>query len=392
MQQFSENNMHILIVSTGYPTDYVPLDGIFYRDQAEALAAEGNTVGFIAINPISLRSIISQRKMSLGFSHFKEKGVETYLYKYINIPKYPVYCVNQSLRRGAKMFEKYVAAHGLPDIIHLHCYEAILLAMNIREKYNIPFVITEHSSRFMNNSLAPAVEKYAEMAFSESSYTISVSKKFAEILKEKYNREFHYVPNIVDTAFYKPSETDKKKNEFSFLSAGILNENKNHRLLINAFKLFLSSGRTAVLKIAGDGLQAEQLKLQVKELGIEDRVIFSGWISRTELAENMNHSSVFVLPSKKETFGVVLIEAMSCGLPVISTRSGGPESIITSAKTGVLCEDTEQSLFLAMQEVYDNFAAYDSGVIRQEVLENYSQHTVSKKLLAIYNTVLKKNN
>ncbi|MGQ0829492.1 MAG: glycosyltransferase [Bacteroidota bacterium] len=383
--------MHVLILSTGYPTDYVPLDGIFYRDQAEALVTEGVAVGFIAINPVSVKSIIRYKKLSLGFSSFNENGVNTFLYKYINIPKYPSYCVKQARKKGVRLIEKYIAQFGKPDVVHLHCYEAVLMAIYLKQKYNIPFVITEHSFRFMNNLVPVSMEKYAEMAFRESGYNISVSKKFAEVLNKKYNSMFHYVPNVVDTALYRPDISSKGNNVFTFLSAGILNDNKNHQLLLAAFKLFISSGRKAKLLIAGDGPNADKLKSMSRQLRIMNDVTFLGWLTREDLSEKMKEINVFVLPSKKETFGVVLIEAMSCGIPVISTKSGGPESIIDSDKIGVLCSSDEKNLFLAMAEVYDNFTSYKADEIRQVVLDTYSQKAVAKQLISIYKTLLKKN-
>ncbi|MDF2436735.1 MAG: hypothetical protein K0Q95_1111 [Bacteroidota bacterium] len=382
--------MHVLILSTGYPTDYVALDGIFYRDQAEALAAEGHQVGFIAVNPISIKSVLTCKKFTFGLSTFKENGVNTFLYKYLNIPKYPTYTVKQAERRGRSLIDRYIQQHGKPDVIHLQCYEAILAVDYAKRKYRIPFVVTEHSSRFLTNSVPSSMEKYAAKTFSESDYNISVSEEFAKVLSNKYSQAFHYLPNIADTEFYKPSTSKSINGTFTFLSAGILNENKNHQLLLRAFSKFLQSGRKAELVIAGDGPVRESLSDLAKELGIEKLVSFKGWVSRADLAILMNRSDAFVLCSKKETFGVVLIEAMSCGKPVISTRSGGPQSIIKGKELGVLCDHDEQSLFLAMQEVYDNFAAYDSRVIRQVVLNNFSPGAIAKKLTGIYTNVLNK--
>jgi glycosyltransferase involved in cell wall biosynthesis len=380
--------MHVLVISTGYPTDYVPLDGIFYRDQAEALAADGHTVGFIAINPVSVKSVLTHKKFTFGLSTFTEKGVNTYLYKYLNIPKYPTYVVRQAERKGRLLADRYIDSHGKPDIVHLHCYEAVPAAIYIKKKFGVPFIVTEHSSRFLMNTVPSSMEKYAAMAFSESGYNISVSEEFAKVLHKKYQQEFHFLPNIADTEFYKPSASKNIKSEFTFLSAGILNDNKNHRLLIDAFSKFIHSGKKAKLVIAGDGPERESLTTLVTSLGLGKQISFNGWISRAGLAVLMNKSDVFVLCSKKETFGVVLIEAMACGNPVISTRSGGPQSIIKDARTGILCDHDVQSLFLAMQEVYDNFAAYDSRVIRQVVLDNFSPGAIAKKLTGIYTNVL----
>jgi len=190
---------------------------------------------------------------------------------------------------------------------------------------------------------------------------------------------------------YEPNKALKGNKTFTFLSAGILNDNKNHQLLLAAFKLFISSGRKAKLIIAGDGPHADKLKSQSKQLGIMNDVTFLGWQTREELSIKMKESSVFVLPSKKETFGVVLIEAMSCGIPVVSTKSGGPESIIDLDKIGVLCSSNKESLFLAMEEVYDKFTGYNADEIRQVVLDRYSQKAVTKQLLLIYKTLLEKN-
>lgn len=380
--------MHILIISNGYPTNYVPLNGIFHRDQAEALVLAKCTVGVISINPIAAKTIINSKKVSLGLVQYTEKEVNTSIYKYINMPKRPTYCVKKAVKNGKKIADDYIKKNGVPDIIHLHNYESILLVMYIKEKYKIPFVITEHSSRFMNELIPSSMEKYAKLAFSNSSYNISVSNEFANVLSQKYNEDFHYIPNVVNTDFFKPEPAVPEKDTFIFIGAGALDDNKNQRLLLHSFKEVLSSGRKSKLKIAGDGPNFKELKALSKKLAIQNNVTFLGKVSREKLNESLNESSVFVHPSIKETFGVVLIEAMSCGLPIISTKSGGPESIITSNKLGILCDHDIQSLTLGMLEVYDNFANYDSSVIRREVIDKYSPTAVTKQLLSVYNKVL----
>ena len=94
----------------------------------------------------------------------------------------------------------------------------------------------------------------------------------------------------------------------------------------------------------------------------------------------MQKSNCFVLPSHYETFGVVLIEAMACGLPVLSTKSGGPESIITSNEYGFLCEENELSDMLEQMVVKD----FDSVEIRKYVQNSFSENAVRKKLEFIY--------
>lgn len=379
--------MHILILSTGYPTDYVPLDGIFFRDQAEALAAENHQVGLIAVNPVSIKSVLKLKKWNFGHFNFRENGVETNIYKYINIPKYPTYCIKQSLRIGMKLFEKYIKTHGKPEIMHVHCFESGALANKIKQKYGIPYVITEHSTKFGNNTIPASMEPFAELAFTHSDANIAVSQEFSELLSKRYKQEFRYIPNIVNTTLF---SIDKNKNPdaFVFFNAAGLNDNKNHAMLLNAFALFLKEYPEALLRIAGGGPNEKALKELAAELSIAGKVEFLGELSRTRLQTEMQQAHVFVLSSKIETFGVVLIEALSCGLPVVTTECGGPETIIVDPAYGELCKQDLESFVLAMKNVYLNYNNYNPDVLRAYVEANFSNHAVATELTSVYNAIL----
>jgi glycosyltransferase involved in cell wall biosynthesis len=379
--------MHILILSTGYPTEYVPLDGIFFRDQAEALADENHQVGFIAVNPISIKSVIKKKKWDVGYFNFRENGVDTFIYKYINIPKYPTYCVKKSLRIGIKLFKKYIKTHGKPEIIHVHCFESGALANEIKQKYGIPYVITEHSTKFGNDSIPTSMKKFARLAFENSDANIAVSKEFSKLLTDRYKREFIFIPNIVNTSQF---NIDKHKNTdtFVFFNAGGLNDNKNHDMLLTAFAVFLKEHSKALLKIAGGGPNEKALKELAVKLSINEKVHFLGEISRTKLQTEMQSANVFVLSSKIETFGVVLIEALSCGLPVVATECGGPETIIVNSDYGELCKQNLESFVLAMKKVYLKYNTYNPEILREYITSNFSNHAVAIQLESVYKTIL----
>ena len=124
----------------------------------------------------------------------------------------------------------------------------------------------------------------------------------------------------------------------------------------------------------------KNLNEQISSLDLHDQVKLFGRVSREKVLELMIQSDCFVLSSIHETFGVVLIEAMSCGLPVISTRSGGPESIITSDDYGFLCGQSE--LGETMSKVTK--IEFNPTIIREFAKDNFSQIAVSKKLEEIY--------
>ncbi len=381
--------MHILILSTGYPTDYVPLDGIFYRDQAEALAAENNQVGFIAVTPISVKSILQAKSLKLGHLKFTEKQVVTSLYKYISIPKLPSFPIQMSRKKGMKMFDEYIKEHGKPDIIHVHCYESGLLAIDVKKKHAIPFVVTEHSSRFGKNQLSEKMINFARETFETSDLNMAVSQDFVKLLSSIFKQEFKYVPNIVDIEQFSINK-GKSISPFVFFNAAGLNENKNHVLLLNSFSLLAQKHPAVALRIAGKGSLESELKQLAIDLDVANKVQFLGEISREQIQTEMSNAHAFVLSSKLETFGVVLIEALSSGIPVVSTKCGGPESIITDSIYGEICEQNIKSLNLAMEKVFVNHADYNSDVLRTYVVDNFSNHSIATVLLKTYKSVLNK--
>ena len=107
------------------------------------------------------------------------------------------------------------------------------------------------------------------------------------------------------------------------------------------------------------------------------QIFLNGYANRYDVLKFLQQSKYFVSTSKVETFGVVLIEAMSCGLPVLSTKSGGPESIIKNSMLGILCDlnDLEKEMLKIVK------SNYNSDYIRKYIVDNFSEKIISKKLI-----------
>jgi len=383
--------MHILIVSSGYPNSYEPLDGIFYRDQALALKEAGNKVGVISSIPISFFSVLKVRKIVFGKNFKIDQDIPTYTWSYLNIPKQPKFPVAMALKKGMKLFHEYILKYGKPDLLHLHCFEGGKFAMQVKNTFNIPFVITEHSSRFLLNTNPEVLEPIIQKVFTNADERIAVSNSLKEILEKKYNLPFSYIPNIVDLEAFNVDFKIRKNELFTYVNVAGLNENKNHKMLLDAFKLVLDSGINAQLKIAGDGPLFQILREHASKLNIEKQVKFLGFQSRQALKELYNESHVFVLASKKETFGVVIIEALSCGMPVVATKCGGPESIIVDDKLGELAEITTEGISNTMQRVFHKFISFNPSQIHQYASENFSSKSVASSLMKMYDALLTKD-
>jgi glycosyltransferase involved in cell wall biosynthesis len=135
----------------------------------------------------------------------------------------------------------------------------------------------------------------------------------------------------------------------------------------------------------------DDYKKSVTEMGIESQCIFYGEIDREKIAEFFSKADLLVLPSRYETFGVVLIEAMACGIPVIATRCGGPEDIVTEA-TGLLIEkDNVGELTSALLYMSEHLDSYNKETIIGYARDHFGKQVFIKKTMDLYNEILKNN-
>ena len=126
----------------------------------------------------------------------------------------------------------------------------------------------------------------------------------------------------------------------------------------------------------------------VEQLNLSDKIKLIGLIDREEVVKQLDDCDVFVLPSHYETFGVVLIEALSRGVPVISTYCGGPECIVNESN-GILVEPKNvNQLAEALLKMYHHHNDYDKALLRKEVIANYGKAAFYNNVLNIYHSVI----
>jgi glycosyltransferase involved in cell wall biosynthesis len=385
--------MHILILASGYPTEFSLNQGIFFRDQAEAFAKDKqNQVAVIAVVPVSIKTVLKRKRFSFGLTSTVKNQVRTYINTFLNIPKVNRYRVLKSRKLAMKLINAYIEEFRKPDVIHIHGFQAGLQGVEAKERFGIPFVVTEHSNQFIDDTLPAEMESFAKMVFKHADAVIAVSEPFAQIMTKRYKRNFHYIPNVVNTdVFYFDLNADRNE-EFTFFNAASFVEEKNHSMLLEAFSKVLLKYPKCRLRLAGMGPLETQVRSDVQKWNISQQVDFLGMLTRAEIVLEMQQMDAFVLSSRVETFGVVLIEALSCGKPVVATRCFGPESIITSPELGILCQQEPDSLAEAMEDMIRNSSKYDKEVIRKHVIQHFSNDAVTGQLMHVYQQVISNSN
>lgn len=387
-------DIHVLILPSWYPTRRSPVRGIFFKEQAEALVEHGMKVGIIYIDTRSLRELSPR---ALKENHYQaarevENGVIVYRQSAWNFPVTRVKGIYHSFFTHA-LYSKYVQQNGLPDVIHVHgALWAGYSALSLKRRYQIPYFITEHSSAYFRRRLSGYELEIVREVFRNADSSFAVSRSLSAQLQTILGiKGIDVVPNMVDTEFFSCKERTRRAGDpFVFLSVAFLTPNKRIDVLLKAFSAAFKGNTEVQLEIGGDGEQRDALELLSRELGISDQVTFLGKLGRAEVRDAMCRSNVFVLPSHYETFGVVLIEAMSTGLPIIATRSGGPEDIVTPA-VGLLVTPGDvgelAKALITMKNNYNTKYLTNDKKIREYVMRRFSRKAVVELLMRYYKNV-----
>ena len=376
---------HILILPSSYTSAYNLISAPFFRDQALALKKQGNRVGVLCSLPISIKKVFHNNKFSFEKEKYIDDGIPTRVFPFPSIPK--SFTLNSKIRLaiGKYLFKRYIKEFGMPDIIHVHNFYSGNIAIWAKEQYNIPFVVTEHSSAFINNQLSRSQLKFAKEVYQRSDMNIAVSIGFSEILIKKMGIQFITIPNVVDVDFFSLVNDKVDKSNFKFLNIGHLNSNKNQIHLIESFLNKFKGDLSKKLTVAGYGPLRKKIDSFINKNDSHNQINLLNAPSRSEVKDLIHQSDCLVVSSIIETFSVVVIESLSCGIPVVSVSSPGPCSILINENYGLLCGLNE--LGDSLNNIVERKDFYEKEKIRSYVVNTFSEKVISTKLQKVYASV-----
>ncbi|MCF7530204.1 glycosyltransferase [Neisseria lisongii] len=389
--------MHIVVIPSWYPKSEHDVDGIFFRNQAQALQRAGCTVGVIAPMFRYLRSEpASMFAGPYGLRRHRQGGLNTYAYDSMYFfPRCPIVDIDRIrwVNAGLAAFERYIADNGRPDAVHAHAMNyGGILAHAIYRRYGIPYVITEHSSIFARNLVRRNQWPSMHAAAQNCSARFAVSRDLCALLQQKYGLDWQYLPNILGSNFAEAfTFPNKTQQPFTFCSVAHLRQLKGFDILLPAFAQALQQRPNMRLNIGGDGPEAAKLRQMAADLGIARAVSFAGRLKTDEVLSLMRQSHAFVLASRTETFGVVFIEALSQGLPLIATRCGGPESIVNPNNGLLVPTDNPAALAQALIDMHDNPNRYSPDTLRQNCLAEFGESAVTGRLKNAFSRLIANN-
>lgn len=387
--------MHVLIIPSWYPRHSGDVHGSFFREQTLALQRNECKVGVIYPELHSLKEwkfFFSGKK---GFAFENDEGIKTYRFRGFNwFPRIAKFESKLFLRKGLQLYREYTKKNGPPDIIHAHSLlYGGLIASEIRKIHEIPFVVTEHSSGFARNLISKENLITARNSSLESSEKFAVSPELAELLDQKIgfpaSKKWKYLPNIVSSNFTNNElKETTDKNYHHFLNIAFMNKNKRQENIIYAFSELHKINKNIYLTIGGDGPERKKLEKLVIDLKIKEKVKFTGILSRSQVISTLRNSDTFILASNYETFGVVAIEALALGIPVIATKCGGPNSIIQRGDGILVPINDIVALTTAMLDIIKNKIHYNSADIKNNCIKRYGEEAVINQLKNTYGKII----
>jgi glycosyltransferase involved in cell wall biosynthesis len=227
-----------------------------------------------------------------------------------------------------------------PDIVHVQGLYMAVPAFLAKKIFKIPYIISgQGSDVYLSWSFKRIISK---LGLNNSKVSLALTEHMKKEMKNISTNRVIVIPNGIDISNYNLDKFKSRKklginqNQKIITFIGRLEPVKGVKYLIEAINTLKDTELNLKLLIVGYGEDNQKLRLLVKNLELEDHVIFTGKISNERIPDYLAASDIFVLPSLSEGFPVVLLEAMASGLPIITTNVRGLSEIIEDGTNGFL--------------------------------------------------------
>lgn len=387
--------MNFVIIPAFFQTKSRKTLGSFFLEQARALQQKGHKVTILYCDTYSIKCVKD------WFAYNEEKseiieGIQIYRNRCFCPLKHGIEGHREAFAQGIqKLYDQYMQENR-PDIIHAHCSVwAGYAAMKLSEQIGIPYVVTEHATLFQlhRDQISEKNDRVILEIFQKAARVICVSGAFAKLI-ESYRPDIDVVGNVVNCDAFVPRADSEKHRGIRFLTVCYMEEEaqlykKGIDILIQAWAEVVKKYTDVKLVIGGGGSAKTKVEQWVEEQGISKYVEFTGALDRKQVIQEMQSCDCFVLPSRYETFGVVYIEAMACGKPVIAVANGGPDDFVKPFN-GLLIKPGAEELVQAFYEMIGHLTRgnyYQEEKISNYIKSKFSYEAIAEQLEAIYNSI-----
>jgi glycosyltransferase involved in cell wall biosynthesis len=437
--------MKVLVLSHMYPSHANPIGGVFVHEQVKALRALGHDARVAAGRPVWLAASSPRHALARVRAERRERPSPLTWSAREGVPvlDFPFFAGAFSRPWTYPFIYAAMLATRLErlradfpyEIVHGHT--AFLdgrAALRAARAAGVACVLTEHTGPF-SAIAAPKLQRPSTLAALRGADRVlavsqALRRDMLALLPELESRSIDVVPNGVDTAFFDPAREHRvepgavepelmlerltrdlrswpdrrvlpddvaglieaamrplpapEPETVEALWIGHLQPVKRVDRLIEAFAIAWRRRPRLRLRLVGGGELEAALRAQADALGVAGQTTFSPSASRRSVREALGRAAFLTISSDTETFGVVGVEAMAMGLPVLTTDCGGPSDYVTDARFGEVVGRTVEDLAIGLQRMHDRLAGFDAQAIRAHARARFDFAVVARRLTEIY--------
>ena len=368
-----KKKLHILFLCGWYPSSVLPQNGDFIMRHAEAVSRK---------HQVSVLHIISKPGVSkTEIEMIKEGDLATYI-AYIPPSFNPII----KLIRFWNAYKNILKKIGSFDLVHLNkLYPFGGFALHLKKIKQLPYIISEHWTGYhlkAQKSLPWAERVLSKIITKNASFICPVSTDLKNsMLKSGLKGSYEIIPNVVDTHLFKPAKKTTKKFTITHISS-LLDKHKNISGMLRVAKQLENTIDTFQWNFIG-GKKEEFSKL-LDDLNFKKETIhFTDHLSHEQIPKQLTQSDVFVLFSNYENLPCVILEAFSCGVPVISSNVGGINEFFPEDFGFLIEQNNEDQLLQKIIEIYNNPMSR-SKKMHQFANDNFSSEIICDSFSKLY--------
>jgi glycosyltransferase involved in cell wall biosynthesis len=350
--------------------------------------------------------VLSPSREGLGLVSVKGSAYSNAnLFRFVNVSHYEMVSRSQSLFIVALNVKSLVLKirgfFSNFDVIHVQRIDQALPFIF----FNKPVICTLHGKGSeqaleKNGKIVHIVYALVErFAISRLDHAIAVSEDIYNFYASKYpssSNKMSVIGNGVDTAVFKPRGRQEVRKKYGFsphekiiLYLGRFHEEKNLKMLVSSFDRLVKAGSLEPLRLVlvGEGNTKNQIMEMIRDKNLADKVTILPPVSDSEVPEVICCADVFALTSLVEGFPLVILQALACGIPIVSTNVGDVHKVVKNEETGLIVDDfSDESFARCLGRVIENANRYAANCVR--LAHQNSWEEVSKKNIKVYNLVL----
>lgn len=384
----------ILFLASWYPSRVDPFNGDFIERHAKCISMTNQVYVIYIVKDPSIKNGKWEIDKKVSPNLITYTGYYPSKKEYGFLEKFYSNIIYRKIQK--KIFKLIRVEYGMPDIVHLNVMmKAGLFALWLKKKYQLPFVLSEHWTGYCAERMDNFQEKdflykyFSKRIFQHCDWLLPVTEDLGKKMTHLFGpKNFAAIPNVVDThLFY--NDPNKKVDKIKFIHVSSLGFHKNIWGILHSIKKLFEQRNDFEVHLIGPPSK-EIVDWTATRGLLNNCIFFTGIIPYEKVAENMRKSDSLLMFSRYENLPCVILEALCCGLPVISTDVGGIREVINDENGILIPSENEEELLKVMDYMITNMNQFNREKIALDAQNKFNYNTVGQQFNEIYYQVKNK--